>query len=121
MESFKQKVQVVHRHQAALRIPEEIVTNLPICQTALRLQEHASRLQHTAIQQCNILQEAVIQYEQYEQEMRHLQQLIDRAHREIQEKPVSTSNIQQLQAQISRHEVKKVMNLLFHLAKTWKC
>ncbi|XP_041038918.1 nesprin-1-like isoform X3 [Carcharodon carcharias] len=36
--------------------------------------------------------------------MRHLQQLIDRAHREIQEKPVSTSNIQQLQAQISRHE-----------------
>ncbi|XP_060687754.1 nesprin-1-like isoform X2 [Hemiscyllium ocellatum] len=104
MESFKHKVQVVHRYQAALRIPEEIVTNLPICLTALRLQEQASRLQHTAIQQCNILQEAVIQYEQCEQEMRHLQQLIDRAHREIQEKPVSTSNIQQLQAQISRHE-----------------
>uniref|UniRef100_UPI00398E76DD nesprin-1 n=1 Tax=Pristiophorus japonicus TaxID=55135 RepID=UPI00398E76DD len=104
MEGFKQKVQAVHRYQAALRIPEEIVTNLPICQTALRLQEEASRLQHTAIQQCNILQEAVIQYEQYEQEMRHLQQLIERAHREIQEKPVSTSNIQQLQVQISRHE-----------------
>ncbi|EPY80656.1 nesprin-1, partial [Camelus ferus] len=49
-------------------------------------------------------QEAVVQYEQYEQEMQHLQELIEGAHREIEDKPVATSNIQELQAQISRHE-----------------
>lgn len=47
-----------------------------------------------------------MQYEQYEQEMKHLQQLIEEAHREIGDKPVATSNIQELQAQISRHEVR---------------
>lgn len=51
--------------------------------------------------------EAVVQYEQYEQEMKHLQQLIEGAHREIEDKPVATSNIQELQAQISRHEVRE--------------
>uniref|UniRef100_A0A4W3HCF8 Nesprin-1 n=1 Tax=Callorhinchus milii TaxID=7868 RepID=A0A4W3HCF8_CALMI len=104
MEGFKQRVQAVQRCQAALRIPEEVVTHLPNCHIALRLQDEASRLQHTAIQQCNIVQEAVVQYEQYEQEMQHLQQLIERAHCQIQEHTVATSNIQQLQAQISRHE-----------------
>lgn len=49
--------------------------------------------------------EAVVQYEQYEQEVKHLQQLIERAHCEIQDKPIATSNINELQAQISRHEV----------------
>lgn len=48
-----------------------------------------------------------MQYEQYEQEMKHLQQLIEEAHREIEDKPVATSNIQELQAQISRHEVRQ--------------
>ncbi|XP_061480140.1 nesprin-1 isoform X3 [Rhineura floridana] len=104
MESLKPKVHAVQICQSALRIPEEVVTILPICHTALRLQEDASHLQHTAIQQYNIMQEAVVQYEQYEQEMKHLQQLIERAHCEIQDKPISTSNIQELQAQISRHE-----------------
>lgn len=49
----------------------------------------------------------MVQYEQYEQEMKHLQQLIEAAHREIEDKPVATSNIQELQAQISRHEVRQ--------------
>ncbi|XP_010123998.1 PREDICTED: LOW QUALITY PROTEIN: nesprin-1-like, partial [Chlamydotis macqueenii] len=48
--------------------------------------------------------EAVVQYEQYEQEMKHLQQMIESAHREIQDKPVATTNIQELQVQISHHE-----------------
>lgn len=55
-----------------------------------------------------------MQYEQYEQEMKHLQQLmkhlqqlIEAAHREIEDKPVATSNIRELQAQISRHEVRQ--------------
>lgn len=48
-----------------------------------------------------------MQYEQYEQEMQHLQELIEGAHREIEDKPVATSNIQELQAQISRHEVRQ--------------
>ncbi|RXM34120.1 Nesprin-1 [Acipenser ruthenus] len=104
METFKQKVEAVQACQSALRIPEEVVTNLAICQTALRLQEEASRLQHTTIQQCNILQEALVQYEQYEQEVKHLQRLIEEAHRVIQDRPVSTSNIKELQAQISHHE-----------------
>ncbi|KAB0392836.1 hypothetical protein E2I00_007090, partial [Balaenoptera physalus] len=112
MESLKPKVQAVQMSQSALRIPEDVVTSLPLCHAALRLQEGASRLQHTAIQQCNIMQaraagpagEAVVQYEQYEQEMQHLQELIEGAHREIEDKPVATSNIQELQAQISRHE-----------------
>lgn len=49
----------------------------------------------------------MVQYEQYEQEMKHLQQMIESAHREIQDKPVATSNIRELQVQISRHEVGK--------------
>lgn len=49
----------------------------------------------------------MVQYEQYEQEMKHLQQLIEGAHREIEDKPVATSNIQELQAQINRHEVRQ--------------
>ncbi|XP_026643178.1 nesprin-1 isoform X9 [Microtus ochrogaster] len=104
MESLKPKVQAVQLCQSALRIPEDVVASLPLCHAALRLQEEASQLQHTAIQQYNIMQEAVVQYEQYEQEMKHLQQLIEAAHREIEDKPVATSNIQELQAQISRHE-----------------
>ena len=48
-----------------------------------------------------------MQYEQCEQEMQHLQELIEGAHREIEDKPVATSNIQELQAQISRHEVRQ--------------
>ncbi|XP_078239370.1 nesprin-1 isoform X9 [Pogona vitticeps] len=104
MESLKPKVHAVQVCQSALRIPEEVVTSLPMCHTALRLQEDASHLQHTAIQQYNVMQATVVQYEQYEQEMKHLHQLIESAHREIQDKPISTSNIQELQAQISRHE-----------------
>ena len=49
----------------------------------------------------------MVQYEQYKQEMKHLQQLIEEAHREIEDKPVATSNIQELQAQISLHEVRQ--------------
>nr|XP_045014662.1 nesprin-1 isoform X2 [Jaculus jaculus] len=104
MESLKPKVQAVQVCQSALRIPEDVVASLPLCHVALRLQEEASRLQHTAIQQCNIMQEAVVQYEHCEQEMKQLQQLIEAAHREIADKPVATSNIQELRAQISRHE-----------------
>lgn len=56
MESFKQQVDAVQACQSALRMPEEVVNNLSICRTALNLQQEASQLQHTAIQQCNILQ-----------------------------------------------------------------
>ncbi|NXF38127.1 SYNE1 protein, partial [Nyctibius bracteatus] len=104
MESLKPKVHAVQVCQSALRIPEEVLTGLPMCHSALRLQEEASRLQHAAIQQCNIMQATLVQYEQYEQEMKHLQQMIESAHREIQDKPIATSNIQELQVQISHHE-----------------
>ncbi|KTF86539.1 hypothetical protein cypCar_00031778, partial [Cyprinus carpio] len=104
MESFKQQVEAVQECQSAVRVPEEVVTSLSICRTALNLQQEASQLQHTAIQQCNILQEAVVQYEQYEQEVRNLQAMIEDAHRVIQDQPVNTSNIQELQAQINHHE-----------------
>lgn len=50
-------------------------------------------------------QEAVVQYEQCEQEVKNLQRLIEEAYRIIQDRPVSTSNIQELQAQIQHHEV----------------
>lgn len=56
MESFKQQVQAVQLCQSALQVPEEVMPNLAICRTALRLQQEASHLQHVAIQQCNILQ-----------------------------------------------------------------
>ncbi len=46
-----------------------------------------------------------MQYEQYEQEVRNLQAMIEDAHRVIQDQPVNTSNIQELQAQINHHEV----------------
>lgn len=51
-------------------------------------------------------QEAVVQYEQYEQEVKDLQSLIEEAHRVIQDRPIPTNNIQELQAQILHHEVK---------------
>lgn len=54
----------------------------------------------------DVLQEAVVQYEQYEQEVRDLQALIEEAHRVIQDRPIPSSNIQELQAQILHHEVK---------------
>lgn len=56
MESFKQQVQAVQMCQSALQVPEEVMANLAICRTALRLQHDASQMQHVAIQQCNILQ-----------------------------------------------------------------
>lgn len=56
MEGFKQKVVAVQQCQSALWLPEEVVTSLPICRTAQSLQQEASQLQHTTIQQCNILQ-----------------------------------------------------------------
>lgn len=56
MEGFKQQVAAVQQCQSALRLPEEVVTSLPICRTAQTLQQEASQLQHTTIQQCNILQ-----------------------------------------------------------------
>lgn len=49
----------------------------------------------------------MVQYEQYEQEVRDLQGLIEEAHRVIQDRPISTNNIQELQAQILHHEVKQ--------------
>lgn len=56
MEGFKQQVVAVQQCQSALRLPEEVVASLPICRTAQTLQQEASQLQHTTIQQCNILQ-----------------------------------------------------------------
>ncbi|XP_053736179.1 nesprin-1 isoform X10 [Synchiropus splendidus] len=104
MEGFKQQVAAVQQCQSALRLPEEVLASLPICRTAQTLQQDTSQLQHTTIQQCNILQEAVVQYEQYEQEVKNLHTLIEEAHRIIQDRPVATSNIQELQAQIQHHE-----------------
>ncbi|XP_077587652.1 nesprin-1 [Stigmatopora nigra] len=104
MESLKRQVQAVQLCQSALRVPEEAMPELAVCHAALRLQQEASRSQHVAIQQCNILQEAVVQYEQYEQEVRELQGLIEDAHRVIQDRPVTTGDIQELQAQILHHE-----------------
>lgn len=49
-----------------------------------------------------------MQYEQYEQEVRDLQGLIEEAHRVIQDRPIPTNNIQELQAQILHHEVQNV-------------
>lgn len=48
----------------------------------------------------------MVQYEQYELEVKDLQSLIEEAHRVIQDRPISTNNIQELQAQILHHEVK---------------
>lgn len=55
-----------------------------------------------------------MQYEQYEQEVRDLQGLIEEAHRVIQDRPIPTNNIQELQAQILHHEVKE-KHLFFFL------
>lgn len=65
----------------------------------------------------------MLQYEQYEQEVKNLQRLIEEAHRIIQDRPVSTNNIQELQAQIHHHEVSKyqrvkceIKNVCFYFA-----
>ncbi|XP_031437145.1 nesprin-1-like [Clupea harengus] len=104
MEDFQQQVEMLQRCQSALRLPEEVVSSLPLCNTAQSLRAEASQLQHSVIQQCAILQEAVLQHEQYEQEVTHLQRLVEEAHRIIQDRPVNTNNIQELQTQIQHHE-----------------
>jgi len=48
----------------------------------------------------------MVQYEQYEQEVKNLQRLIEEAHRVIQDRPVATGNIHELQTQIQHHEVR---------------
>lgn len=72
MESLKPKVQAVQDCQSALRIPEEVVTSLPMCHSALRLQEEASRLQHTAIQQCNIMQASATPSQHHSEELQQI-------------------------------------------------
>uniref|UniRef100_A0A3P8VBV8 Spectrin repeat containing nuclear envelope protein 1 n=1 Tax=Cynoglossus semilaevis TaxID=244447 RepID=A0A3P8VBV8_CYNSE len=67
MESFKQQVQAVQMCQSTLQVPEEVMPNLAICRTALRLQQEASQLQHVAIQQCNILQDGHHPHESHRQ------------------------------------------------------
>ncbi|XP_067272909.1 nesprin-1 isoform X4 [Pseudorasbora parva] len=104
MEGLKQQVQTIQMCQSALRLPEDVMAALPLCVTAQSLQQESSHLQHNTIQQCNILQEAMVQYEQYEQEVKNLQRLIEEAHRVIQDRPVATGNIQELQTQIQHHE-----------------
>uniref|UniRef100_A0A8C1U557 Spectrin repeat containing, nuclear envelope 1a n=1 Tax=Cyprinus carpio TaxID=7962 RepID=A0A8C1U557_CYPCA len=104
MEGLKQQVQAMQMCQSALRLPEDVIAALPLCVTAQSLQQESSHLQHNTIQQCNILQEALVQYEQYEQEVKNLQRLIEEAHRVIQDRPVATGNIQELQTQIQHHE-----------------
>ncbi len=54
-----------------------------------------------------------MQYEQYEQEVKNLQRLIEEAHRVIQDRPVATGNIQELQTQIQHHEVRKGIRLSY--------
>uniref|UniRef100_A0A8C1T562 Spectrin repeat containing, nuclear envelope 1a n=1 Tax=Cyprinus carpio TaxID=7962 RepID=A0A8C1T562_CYPCA len=104
MEGLKQQVQDMQMCQSTLRLPEDVIAALPLCVTAQSLQQESSQLQHNTIQQCNILQEAMVQYEQYEQEVKNLQRLIEEAHRVIQDRPVATGNIQELQTQIQHHE-----------------
>ncbi|XP_016311636.1 nesprin-1-like isoform X6 [Sinocyclocheilus anshuiensis] len=104
MEGLKQQVQAMQMCQSALRLPEDVIAALLLCVTAQSLQQESSQLQHNTIQQCNILQEALVQYEQYEQEVKNLQRLIEEAHRVIQDGPVATGNIQELQTQIQHHE-----------------
>ncbi|XP_041950505.1 nesprin-1 [Alosa sapidissima] len=104
MEDFKQQVEELQQDQSALRLPEEVLLSLPLCHTAHSLHAEGSQLQHSVIQQCNILQEAVLQHEQCEQEVRQLQKLVEEAHRIIQDRPVATGNIQELQTQIQHHE-----------------
>uniref|UniRef100_A0AAR2ILP8 Spectrin repeat containing, nuclear envelope 1b n=1 Tax=Pygocentrus nattereri TaxID=42514 RepID=A0AAR2ILP8_PYGNA len=104
MEGFKVQVQALQMCMSTLQLPEEVMATLPLCVTAQSLQQDSSQLQHTAIQQCNILQEAMVQYEQYEQEVKNLQKLIEEAHHVIQDRPVATGNIQELKTQIQHHE-----------------
>ncbi len=56
MESFKQQVEAGTGVSERSKSPWRVMTSLSICRTALNLQQEASQLQHTAIQQCNILQ-----------------------------------------------------------------
>ncbi|XP_060722109.1 nesprin-1 isoform X2 [Tachysurus vachellii] len=104
MEGFKVQVQAVQKCMSTLQLPEDAMVTLPLCVTAQSLQQDSSHLQHTTIQQCNILQEAVVQYEQYEQEVMNLQKMIEEAQRVIQDRPVTTGNIHELQTQIQHHE-----------------
>lgn len=83
------------------------VINSTYITSVLLLELTANFLSETNIKYCiyPLSQEAVVQYEQYEQEVKNLQRLIEEAYRVIQDRPVSTSNIRELQAQIQHHEV----------------
>ncbi|KAL2082207.1 hypothetical protein ACEWY4_022025 [Coilia grayii] len=104
VEEAREQCEGVERELSALRLSEEVLTASPLCHTATSLQGATRHLQHSLIQQCNILQEAVLQQAQYEQEVRQLQRLVKEAHRMIQDRPVATGNTQELQMQIQHHE-----------------
>ncbi|XP_063044606.1 nesprin-1-like isoform X4 [Engraulis encrasicolus] len=78
---------------------EVCVSASPLCNNTHSLQGETRRLTHSLIQQCNILQEAVLQQEQYEQEVMSLQRLVDDAQRLIHHQQVTPGN-----AQTSNHE-----------------
>lgn len=54
-----------------------------------------------------------MQYEQYEQEVKNLQKMIEEAQRVVQDRPVATGNIHELQTQIQHHEVSDTVHLLY--------
>ncbi|MCJ8743979.1 hypothetical protein PDJAM_G00100910, partial [Pangasius djambal] len=69
MEGFKVQVQAVQKCMSALQLPEEAVATLPLCVTAQSLQQDSSHLQHTTIQQCNILQELAQKIKGYQEQI----------------------------------------------------
>lgn len=82
-----------------------------LCQYSEKCTPFRFRKNHLTKQFHIFIQEAVVQYEQYEQEVRDLQGLIEEAHRVIQDRPIPSSNIQELQAQILHHEVQFIIQL----------
>lgn len=99
IDSHKGKAMLVEQKQSELKS----LTGKEEPEAALATE--MSELQHMARQQCEELQESIIQQEQYESDIRHLSSAITEAQDKLLSAPVQAADVNTLKKQIAEHNV----------------
>ncbi|VDI56143.1 nesprin-1, partial [Mytilus galloprovincialis] len=97
IDSHKGKAMLVEQKQSELKS----LTGKEEPEAALATE--MSELQHMARQQCEELQESIIQQEQYESDIRHLSSAITEAQDKLLSAPVQAADVNTLKKQIAEH------------------
>jgi hypothetical protein len=89
------------------------------------LSSEMSELQQMAREQCEMLQESIVQQEQYESDIRHLSSAITEAQDKLLNAPVQAANVNTLKKQIAEHNVSlcrlNVCSIYMLIVKPWLC